>query len=88
MRPKWVFMSASEKFLFIARTALSACVIIFSALQLLNIWTDSIWLTVPLLGAIMVIQTIQEWKYHRTTATMSLVAAIFLFGCTAAVYLI
>lgn len=77
MRSKWVFMSASEKILFVARAVLSACVIVFSALQLLNIWRNSIQLTVPLLGIIMVIQTIQEWKYHRVSAIICLIAAIF-----------
>lgn len=86
MRPKWVFMSASERILFIARAVLSAGVIIFSTLQLLNVWRDSVQLTVPFMGAIMVIQTIQEWKHHRTSAMMCLVAAVFIFGCVAAVW--
>lgn len=58
---------------------ISITVIILSFMQIFDIWDKAINIFEPLLGALMLIQTIENWKTNRLTAYFSLFVAIFIF---------
>ena len=59
-------------------------VVALAALQLLGIWDNAIDLAIPLLGIVLLIQSVQEWNRQRGAAVCSLCAALFVFGCAMA----
>lgn len=59
----------------------SVAVIILAALQLLGIWENAINVFEPLIGVVMLLQAIQNWNKNRGVAIVSLLAALFVFGC-------
>lgn len=75
----WEQKSLSMKVLTVAGFIISIAVIVLSALQILNVWDKAINIFEPLLGGLMLIQTIENWKGNRKTAYFSLFVAIFLF---------
>ena len=79
MREVWSKKQRSEKVLSILGLICSLSIIILAALQILDIWNTAINLFEPLLGVLMVIQTIEHWKKNRKVALISLGAAIFIF---------
>lgn len=78
----WKQKSKNEKFLFITRLIASIIVIVFALLQLLKIWDKAIYVSAPLMGVIMLIQSIQEYKTNRSVAIVSLLCSIFIFICS------
>ncbi|MNP77879.1 hypothetical protein D3C76_1753930 [compost metagenome] len=56
-------------------------------MQILDIWENAINVFEPLLGVLMVIQTIQNWKKNKAVAIFSLCVAIFIFGISIFVFL-
>ena len=70
----------NEKILTVLGLICSISIIIFAVLQILDIWNRTIDLIEILLGVLMLIQTIQNWKRNRKVALISLAAAIFIFS--------
>ena len=58
---------------------ISITVIILSLIQIFDTWDKAINIFEPLLGVLMLIQTIENWKTNRSTAYFSLFVAIFIF---------
>jgi hypothetical protein len=56
-------------------------------MQILDIWENAINVFEPLLGVLMVIQTIQIWKKNKAVAIFSLCVAIFIFGISIFIFL-
>lgn len=79
MREVWSKKQRSEKILSILGLICSLSIIILAALQILDIWNTAIDVFEPLLGVLMVIQTIENWKKNRKVALIYLCAAIFIF---------
>ena len=75
-----------EKILSISVMALSVAVICLAALQLLGIWEDAIRVFEPLMGIILLLQSVQYWDRDRKVAVFQLCAALFVLG--AAVYIL
>lgn len=48
-------------------------------MQIFNVWDKAINVFEPLLGVLMLIQAIENWKTNRLTAYLSLFVAIFMF---------
>lgn len=69
----------NEKILTVLGLICSISIIILAVLQILDIWNRTIDLIEILLGVLMLIQTIQNWKRNREVAFISLAAAIFIF---------
>lgn len=88
MRQNWGFMSAFERFLHIVRIILSVSIVLLSLLQLLAVLDNALNVVVPLMGVLMIIQAVQEWKHHRISALISLFAAAFVFTTSIAVALL
>lgn len=71
-----------EKVLFIVSSICSISIIILVCMQFLGGWENATNLYQPLLGVLMLIQTIQNWKKSKVVAIMSLCATIFIFIVT------
>lgn len=82
MKRKWRDLSQADKFMLIVRVVASFLVVIFAALQLMGVWDKAINLAAPLMGIVMLVQSVQEWKKQRGIAIFGLCAALFIFGCT------
>lgn len=88
MKIRWNEMTVSTKFMIIVRIVASIGVLVFATLQLLGVWDKAINLAAPLIGVVLLIQSIQEWKQHRGIAVFGLCAALFIFGCTIVVWFV
>ena len=86
MKRKWRDLSQADKFMLIVRVVASFLVVIFAALQLMGVWDKAINLAAPLMGIVMLVQSVQEWKKQRGVAIFGLCAALFIFGCTIMVW--
>ncbi|MBN7772320.1 hypothetical protein [Clostridium aminobutyricum] len=78
--PKWEEKSIVEKQLAVLGLILSIAVIILAALSLTDGWQGTINVVELLLGLLMLVQTLQFWKYNKAIAIITLIAAILCFG--------
>ncbi len=72
-------------------TAKLVCLIgtlVFALLQIFNVWDKANFIAIPLLAFVLIIQSIQEWKENRGVAIFSIIATIFILGCTVAIILL
>ena len=86
MKRKWRDLSQADKFMPIVRVVASIIVVFFAALQLLGVWDKAINLAAPLMGIVLLLQSVQEWKKQRRVAIFGLCAALFIFGCAIVVW--
>lgn len=86
MKRKWRDLSQVDKFMLSVRIAASFLVVVFAALQLLGVWDKAINFAAPLMGTVLLIQSVQEWKKQRGVAIFGLCAALFIFGCAIVVW--
>lgn len=86
MKRNWKELSNAEKLMLTVRIAASILVVIFAALQLLGVWDKAINLATLLMGTVLLIQSVQEWKKQRGVAIFGLCAALFIFGCAIVVW--
>lgn len=86
MKRNWKELSNAEKLMLTLRIAASILVVVFAALQLLGVWDKAINLAAPLMGTVLLIQSVQEWKKQRGVAIFGLCAALFIFGCAIVVW--
>ena len=86
MKRNWKELSNAEKLMLTVRIAASILVVVFAALQLLGVWDKAINLAAPLMGTVLLIQSVQEWKKQRRVAIFGLCAALFIFGCAIVVW--
>lgn len=82
MKENWNKKSKVEKVLIIMRIIISIVVIVAAMLQLLKVYDKAINLAVPLLGVLLIVQSIQEWKTNRGVAILGVCSAIFIFICS------
>jgi len=88
MKNKWSEITASNKIMLIVRIIASICVVVFAALQLFGVWDKAINLAAPLMGIVLLIQSIQEWKQQRGIAIFGLCAVLFIFCCAVVVWFV
>lgn len=86
MKKKLSDISVSGKIMLIVRIIASICVVVFAALQLFGVWDKAINLAAPLMGIVLLIQSVQEWKQQRGVAIFGLCVALFIFGCAIVVW--
>lgn len=86
MKVQWNELSAAAKILLIVKIVASVCVIVFASLSMTGVWEDANYLTIPLLGVVNLIQSIQEWKQHRKLAIFGLCVVAFCIFVTIAVF--
>lgn len=75
----WNKKTLPLKILTIIGVVISVTVIVLSFMQIFNVWDKAINIFEPLLGILMLIQAIENWKSNRSTAYFSLFVAIFIF---------
>ena len=80
-------MTQKEKVMIVLRLTISSAVIVFVILKLVGLCEKALYFTTPLMGVLMVVQSVQEWKEQRGMAIFGLCAALFIFVCTIAVWL-
>ena len=64
--------------LFIARTIVSIAIAAAVILQLNGTYPGAVNVAVPLLGLLMLLQGVSEWRYNRGAAWLSFCAAGFI----------
>ena len=75
----WSKKQTYEKVLSIIGTTCAISIIILAPIQILGIWNTAINIVEPMLGVLMLTQTIQNWKKNKGTAILSLLATILIF---------
>ena len=70
MKTKWNEKSTSDKVLLVLRIIISIAVLIGAALQLTGVWNRALNIAVPLLSALILIQSIQEQKENRKASAI------------------
>jgi hypothetical protein len=63
-------------------------IIVLASLALFDVWDRALDVSTPLMAIVLTLQAIQEWKKNKGIAIFSLCAAIFVFGCAIAVWVI
>ncbi|WP_322545875.1 MULTISPECIES: DUF3953 domain-containing protein [Clostridium] len=79
IRNIWNQKQTNEKVLSVLGIICSISIIILACMQILVIWKTAINVFEPLLGVLILIQAIQNWKKNKVVAIFSLCAAIFIF---------
>lgn len=75
----WSQKSILMKILTITGFIISITIIVLLLLQIFDVWDKANNVLEPLLGILMLIQTIENWKTDKATAYFSLFVAIFIF---------
>lgn len=79
VRDIWNQKQTYEKVLSVMGIICSISIIILVCMQILGIWKTAINVFEPLLGVMILIQAIQNWKKNKAVAIFSLCVAIFIF---------
>jgi hypothetical protein len=74
--------------LFVVGIICSISIIILALIQILGVWETAINVFEPLLGVLMLIQAIQNWKKSKLVAIFSLCVAIFIFIVAISIFVI
>jgi len=80
VRDIWSQKQTNDKVLSVISMICSISIIILACMQILGIWRTAINVFEPLLGVLMLIQAIQNWKKNKDVAKVSLFAAILILG--------
>ena len=75
----WNKKTIPFKILTIFGLIISVTIVVLALMQIFNVWDKAINVFEPLLGVLMIIQAIENWKTNRLTAYFSLFVAIFIF---------
>lgn len=75
----WNQKTLPFKILTLIGVIISITVVILAFMQIFNVWDKAINIFEPLLGVLMLIQTIENWKTNKSIAYFSLFVAIFIF---------
>jgi uncharacterized membrane protein YiaA len=67
-----------DKVLTVISCICSLSIIILVGMQILGVWKTAINVFEPLLGVLMLIQTIQNWKKSKSAALINLCGAILI----------
>ena len=88
MRTKWKEIPITQKIIMLLSISVSTLVVVFAALQLLNVWNRAVNVCVPLLGVVNSCQAYLQWKTSRKTAYFCIVTAIIIFICSFVIFFI
>lgn len=80
VRDIWSQKQTNDKVLSVISMICSISIIILACMQILGVWKTAINVFEPLLGVLMLIQAIQNWKKNKDVAKVSLFAAILILG--------
>lgn len=75
----WNKKTVPFKILTIVGLIISVTIIVLAFIQIFNVWDKAFNVFEPLLGVLMIIQAIENWKANKSIAYFSLFVAIFIF---------
>ena len=75
-----------RRFLLAAQLLCSAAVVVLAVLQLIGAWEKALYAAEPLLGVVLLLNGALNWNRKRAAAAASIVAAVFVWLCAAAVF--
>lgn len=81
-RDMWNQKQINKKVLNVMSNICSISIIILVFIQIFGIWKNAIYVFEPLLGVLMLIQAIHNWKKNKLVTILSLCAAILIFLVT------
>ena len=84
----WKTMSIPQRVVTLVHIAACILTLAFAVVQVLGIWDKAINIFIPLLGVMNMCQAYLYWNEDRKVAVFSLVAAVFILICAAAVFLL
>lgn len=87
-RSIWSQKRTDEKVLSVIISICCISIIILVCMQILGIWKTAVNVFDPLMGVLMLIQTIENWKKNKALATVSLCAAILFLLYSIFIFLI
>ena len=79
IKDAWSQESTGKKVLSIISVICSIIIIVLAGMQILGVWENAVNVFEPLLGVVLLIQAIQNWKKNKVVATVNLCASIFIF---------
>lgn len=88
MKSKWNEKSAADKTMLVLRLTASIATVIFALLQLFDVWNKAIYVAAPLVGVVILMQSVQERKEHKGTAILGFGCAAFIFVCSVVVWFV
>lgn len=80
--PEWNEKSDQEKRLTILGLIIAFIVLVLATLYISGIFTNSIVIFVPLMGLLMLVQSMLMWNNRRIVSVCCIVVAVFLFLCS------
>ena len=78
--PLWKEKSTFEKVLSVIGIIISMTIVILATLGFIGVWENAIDVVEPLIGVMMLIQTLQYRKYDKKIAIFSGAVAIFILA--------
>ncbi|WP_242841201.1 hypothetical protein [Clostridium akagii] len=88
VRGRWSQKQTDEKVLSVINSICSISIIILVCMQILGVWKSATNIFYPLVGVLMLIQTIQYWKKNKEVGKLSLCATILYLGFSIFIYVI
>lgn len=76
-----------DKFITLFISIISIVVICLAGVQLLGLWDNAINIYEPLIGMLLLVQSVQFWNKSRKLAICQLCAAVFVLGVAAFILL-
>ena len=71
--------NTGEKVLSVISAICSITIIILACMQIFRVWENAINVLEPILGILILIQAIQNWKKNKVVAILNLCVSIFIF---------
>lgn len=81
-------MNNPNKILSVCTIILNIIIVVLAIVQLTGYCDNAINVFEPLIGVVLLLQAIQNWKKNRTVAIVSLCASLFIFGVAIAVFVL
>ena len=88
VRGRWSQKQTDEKVLYVISSICSISIIILIGMQILGVWKTATNACYPLVGVLMLIQTIQNWKKNKEVDKLSLGAMILYLGFSIFIFVI
>ena len=79
IKDAWSQESTGKKVLSMISVICSIIIIVLAGMQILGVWENAVNVFEPLLGVVLLIQAIQNWKKNKAVAIVNLCASIFIF---------
>ena len=81
MNKKWKDQPLHHKIISISMLLVSIAVMVLAIVQLLDLWPNSGYVYVPLMGINLLLQAYTQWTPNRKIAVFSLCAGVFVLIC-------